>query len=68
MDRIAKNHQIFFLVVTSADSAHRLSIDYLTTQADWTDHFLGTKTDRSKIVEINALIDTIESRGGLKRG
>jgi hypothetical protein len=47
---------------------YRMSIGYLTTQADWSEHFFGHKMDRSKIAEIQALIDEIESRGGLKRG
>jgi hypothetical protein len=47
---------------------YRMSIDYLRTQADWSEHFFGPKIDRSKIAEIQALIDEIENRGGLKRG
>jgi hypothetical protein len=32
----------------------------LTTQADWSDRFFGTKMDRGKIVEIQAMVDEIE--------
>jgi hypothetical protein len=44
---------------------YRMSIDYLTAQADWSEHFFGHKMDRSKIAEIQALIDEIERRRGL---
>lgn len=42
-----------------------MSIDYLTMQADWSDHFYGTKMDRTKIAEIQAMLDEIERRGGV---
>jgi hypothetical protein len=47
---------------------YRISIDYLTAQADWSERFFSHKMDRSKIAEIQTLIDEIERRGGLKRG
>jgi hypothetical protein len=43
---------------------YRISLDYLTTQADWSDHFFGTKMDRGKIAEIQAMVDEIERRRG----
>ncbi len=39
-----------------------MSLDYLTTQADWSDHFFGTRMDRSMIAEIQAMVDEIERR------
>jgi hypothetical protein len=30
---------------------YRMALDYLTTQADWADHFFGTRMDRSMIAE-----------------
>lgn len=44
---------------------YRMSLDYLTTQADWSDHFFGSVVDRSKLVEIRNIIEEIERRGGL---
>jgi hypothetical protein len=44
---------------------YRLSIDYLTMQADWSDHFWGTTTDRSQIEIIRRSVDEIERRGGV---
>jgi hypothetical protein len=44
---------------------YRLSIDYLIMQADWSDHFFGTKTDRSKIDFIRRTVDEMERRGGI---
>jgi hypothetical protein len=41
---------------------YRMSLDYLTTQADWSDRFFGTKMDRSMIAEIQAMVDEIERR------
>jgi hypothetical protein len=41
---------------------YRMSLDYLTTQADWADHFFGTRMDRSMIAEIQAMVDEIELR------
>ena len=43
---------------------YRISLDYLTTQADWSNHFFGTKIDRGKIAEIQAMVDEIERRRG----
>jgi soluble cytochrome b562 len=43
---------------------YRISLDYLTTQADWSDRFFGTKMDRGKIAEIQAAVDEIERRRG----
>jgi hypothetical protein len=43
---------------------HRISLDYWTTQADWTDRFFGTKMDRSKIAEVQAMVEEIERRHG----
>ena len=39
---------------------YRLSLDYLTTQADWAEHFFGSKIDRSKITEIQKIIQKID--------
>ncbi|MEH2488911.1 hypothetical protein [Bradyrhizobium sp. AZCC 2230] len=44
---------------------YRLSLDYLTTQGDWSDHFFGSKIDRARIAEIQNIIEEIERRGGL---
>lgn len=44
---------------------YRISVDYLTAQADWSDRFLGSKLDRSRIGEIHAIIEQLERRGGL---
>jgi hypothetical protein len=44
---------------------YRLSIDYLTTQADWSDRFFSMKTDRSQIELIRQTVDEIELRGGI---
>lgn len=44
---------------------YRMSIDYLTMQAEWSDHFFGTTMDRSKIAEIKEMVDEIERRGGV---
>jgi hypothetical protein len=44
---------------------YRMSLDYLTAQADWSDHFFGTKMDRSQIAVIQAMIEEIDRRGGL---
>lgn len=46
---------------------YRMSLDYLSTQADWSDHFFGTKMDRSQIVVIQAMVEEIDRRGGLPR-
>jgi len=43
----------------------RMMIDYLTTQADWSEHFFGHKMDRSRIAEVQTIVDEIERRGGL---
>jgi hypothetical protein len=42
---------------------YRMSIDYLTAQADWSERFFGHKLDRSKISEIQNIIEEIERRG-----
>ena len=39
---------------------YRLSLDYLTTQADWAEHFFRSKIDRSKITEIQKIIQKID--------
>jgi hypothetical protein len=39
-----------------------MSLDYLTTQADWADHFFGARMDRSMIAEIQAMVDEIDRR------
>jgi hypothetical protein len=44
---------------------YRMSLDYLTTQADWSDHFFGSVVDRSRLAEIRNIIEEIERRGGL---
>jgi len=44
---------------------YRLSLDYLTTQGDWSDRFFGSKVDRARIAEIRNIIEEIERRGGL---
>jgi hypothetical protein len=44
---------------------YRISLDYLTTQADWSDHFFESIVDRSKLAEIRSIIEAIERRGGL---
>jgi hypothetical protein len=44
---------------------YRMSVDYLTAQADWSERFFGHKLDRSKIAEIQNIIEEIERRGGL---
>lgn len=44
---------------------YRISLDYLTTQGDWSDHFFGSKVDRTRIAEIQNIIKEIERRGGL---
>jgi hypothetical protein len=44
---------------------YRISLDYLTTQADWSDHFFGTKMDRGKVAETQAMVDEMERRRGL---
>jgi hypothetical protein len=44
---------------------YRMSLDYLTTQGDWSDRFFGSKIDRSRIAEIRSIIEEIERRGGL---
>jgi hypothetical protein len=44
---------------------YRMSLDYLSTQADWSDHFFGTTMDRSQIAVIQAMVDEIDRRGGL---
>ena len=41
---------------------YRMMIEYLTTQADWADHFFAGKRDRSQIVQVRAMIDNIASR------
>ena len=46
-------------------SDYRLSIDYLTMQADWSDRFFGTKMDRSKIDFIRQTVDQMERREGI---
>jgi hypothetical protein len=43
---------------------HRISLDYWTAQADWTDRFFGTKMDRSKIAEIQVMVEEIERQRG----
>jgi hypothetical protein len=45
-----------------------MSLDYLSTQADWSDHFFGTKMDRSQIGIIQAMVEEIDRRGGLPAG
>jgi hypothetical protein len=44
---------------------YRLSLDYLTTQGDWSDRFFGSKVDRARIAEIRNIIEEIERRRGL---
>jgi len=44
---------------------YRMSLDYMTMQADWSDHFFGTKVDRSKIAEIQNMVDERERRRSL---
>lgn len=46
---------------------YRISIDYLTVQADWSDHFFGTKMDRSGIEQILLMVNEMERRGGVPR-
>jgi hypothetical protein len=43
---------------------HRISLDYWTTQADWSDRFFGTMMDRSKITELQAMVEEIDRRRG----
>jgi hypothetical protein len=40
-------------------------LEYLTAQADWADHLWETKTDRTQIDEIQAMVNEIAARGGL---
>jgi hypothetical protein len=40
---------------------YRISLDYFTAQADWSDHFFGTEMDRGKIAEMQAM--ATKSRG-----
>jgi hypothetical protein len=42
---------------------YHVMIDYLTTQADWADHFFGHKTDRTQIEEVKAMVTDIGQRG-----
>jgi hypothetical protein len=44
---------------------YRMSLDYLSTQADWSDRFFGTKMDRSQIEIIEAMVEEIDRPGGL---
>jgi hypothetical protein len=48
------------LTINIAD--YRISLDYLTTQADWSDHFFGTRMDRGKVAETQAMVDEMERR------
>jgi hypothetical protein len=45
---------------------YRMSINYLTAQADWSEHFFGHKIDRSMIAEIQALIGEHGARGSTR--
>jgi hypothetical protein len=44
---------------------YRMSLDYMTAQADWSDRFFGSMVDRARLAEIQSIIDEIERRGGL---
>jgi hypothetical protein len=39
---------------------HRISLDYLATQADWSDRFFGARTDRSKITELQSMVEELD--------
>jgi hypothetical protein len=43
---------------------YRMSLDYMTTQADWSDRFFGSIVDRARLAEIRSSIEEIERRGG----